>query len=153
MDELINRYNNNILDRYCDLINSGKSIDNLNNNDLAKIFEYYSCIKLTQEYKQIFYEYDDIDNDFKELNNMSKNDTGIDACNLIDTIVQCKLRKNNLTWNECSTFFGSQNIYCEKQNKTVIKWDKLIITRNADSMLSNNLNIKNKMFNYKTFIK
>jgi hypothetical protein len=71
---------------------------NFDNFDLAKIFEYYSCIKLSQEYNQIFYEYSDIISEFKELHNMSKNDTYIDACidacNLVDTIVQCKLRKN-----------------------------------------------------------
>ena len=38
INKLINKYNNNILDRYCDLINSGKLKDNLNNNDLAKIY-------------------------------------------------------------------------------------------------------------------
>ena len=42
---------------------------------------------------------------------MSKNDTGIDACNLVDMIVQCKLRKEYLNWGDCSTFFASQNIY------------------------------------------
>ena len=39
---------------------------------------------------------------------MSKNDTGIDCCDLIDTIVQCKLRKNgnSLCLKECATFFA-----------------------------------------------
>ena len=37
-----------------------------------------------------------IDSDFKEINQMSRNDTGIDASNLIDSIVQCKLRQGNL---------------------------------------------------------
>ena len=46
---------------------------------------------------------------------------------LIDTILQCKLRKNTLNWKECSTFFGSQNIYSNELNKPIIRWDKLII--------------------------
>jgi hypothetical protein len=45
---------------------------------------------------------------------MSRRDTGIDLCNLEDTIVQCKLRNNSLSWTDCATFFGSQNI-CAKQ--------------------------------------
>lgn len=90
--------------------------------------------------------YDDIEPDFKELNKMSKNDTGIDVCNLIDTIVQCKLRKGQLSWKECSTFFGSQNIYCEKEKKTIVRWSNMIITRNADSGLSKNLIDRKDMF-------
>ena len=70
----------------------------LDNYDLSKIFEYYSCIKLTEEYRQNFYVYDDILPNFKEDNQMTRNDTGIDACNLIDTIVQSKLRSKILTW-------------------------------------------------------
>jgi superfamily II DNA or RNA helicase len=120
---------------------------------LAKIFEYYSCIKLTEESNNPFYEYSDIDPEFKEINNMSKNDTGIDACNLIDTIVQCKLRDKSLSLKECSTFFASQNIFCEKENKAIVKWEKLIITRNKDSVLSDNLKCKNKLFVDKTYDK
>ncbi len=36
---------------------------------------------------------------------MSRNDTDIDCSDMDTTIVQCKLRTNNLTWRECSTFF------------------------------------------------
>lgn len=117
----------------------------MDNNHLWKIFEWYSCIKLSEEYKTIFYNYDDIEPEFKEINKMSRNDTGIDACNLVDTIVQCKLRKNTLTWKECSTFFGSQNIYDEILEKTIVKWNKLIITRNADCELSENLLHRKKL--------
>ena len=42
------------------------SMTDLDDFDLAKIFEYYSCIKLSEEYKQQFYEYTDISNNFKE---------------------------------------------------------------------------------------
>ena len=59
----------------------------INNYDLAKIFEYYSCIQLSKKYNQNYYEYNDIDPSFKENNKMSRTDTGIDACNLIDTII------------------------------------------------------------------
>ncbi|MCX6645510.1 MAG: hypothetical protein NTY09_04005, partial [bacterium] len=59
-----------------DLKKSGKS--KLDNNNLWKIFEYYSCIKLSEEYNKPFYEYNDIDSTFKEINKMTRDDTGID---------------------------------------------------------------------------
>ena len=53
--------------------------------ELSKIFEYFSCIKLTEKYNTQFYEYKDIDPSFKEDNYLSRQDTGIDLCNLTDT--------------------------------------------------------------------
>jgi hypothetical protein len=146
-----NKYFIYIFEKYKDLKNSGKQV--FDNNDLWKIFEYYTCIKLSEEYKQIFYEYDDIDPDFKENNSMSRNDTGIDASNLIDTIVQCKLRNESLTWKEVSTFFGSQNIFDENLQRTVIRWNKLMIARNDDCKLASNLAHKHKMYDDKQFNK
>ena len=83
MEEVIRRYNKCIYDELNKYINSGKEIKDFDNNDLAKIFEYYSCIKLSQEYNQIFYEYSEIDPDFKEEHMMTINDSGIDACKII----------------------------------------------------------------------
>lgn len=77
---ITNKYLINIFERYSNLKNSNKN--EFDNNDLCKIFEYYSCIKLTNEYNKQFYEYDDIEPEFKELNKMSRNDTGIDCCDL-----------------------------------------------------------------------
>ena len=77
---------------------------------------------------------------------MSKNDTGIDCCDMIDTIVQCKLRKDILNWKECGTFFGSVNIFDENLQQLVVRWKKLIITRNDDCKLSKNLLEKSKLF-------
>lgn len=77
---------------------------------------------------------------------MSRNDTGIDCSDLHDTIVQCKLRKNKLSWKECATFFGSQNIFNNELDKTIIRWNKLIITRNTDCKLSKNLLEKKELF-------
>jgi hypothetical protein len=65
----MDRYKTYIYRRYLDLLNSGKKSDELTNNDLAKIFELYSCIKLSEEFKQVFFEYSDINPDFKELHN------------------------------------------------------------------------------------
>ena len=147
MEEHNNKYLINIYERYNDLKKSNKK--EFDNNDLWKIFEYYSCIKLSEEYKKIFYEYDDIDPNFKEINYMSRNDTGIDASDLENTIVQCKLRKNTLNWKECSTFFGSQNIYSNELQKAIVRWENLIITRNDDCTLSENLL---ERYNFKLFI-
>ena len=147
--EHYNNYLINIFERYTDLKKSNKS--EYDNFDLAKIFEYYSCIKLSEEYNKPFYEYNDIDPTFKETNKMSRNDTGIDCCDLIDTIVQCKLRKHSLTWKECSTFFGSQVIYSSELNKPIIRWNNLIITRNSDSTLSENILERKELFIDKTY--
>ena len=142
--EHYNKYIINIFERYTDLKNSNKQ--EFDNNDLWKIFEYYSCIKLSEEYDNPFYEYDDIDPNFKEINKMSCNDTGIDCSDLLNTIVQCKLRKNTLTWKECSTFFGSQVIFSSYLDKAIIRWNKLIITRNDDCTLSENLLERKELF-------
>ena len=139
----LDRYNIYIKEKYESLVKSGNEIDNYN---LSKIFEYYSCIQLTEKYNQEFREYDDIHPEFKEQNKMSRNDTGIDACNLIDTIVQCKLRKDTLTWGQCSTFFGSQNVFDSTLKKTIVRWNNLIITRNKESQLSKNFKEKQELF-------
>ena len=141
-----NLYKINIYEKYKELKNNNIEIDNFK---LSKIFEWFTCIKLSEEHNNDFYEYNDITPKFKEINKLSPNDTGIDCCNLIDTIVQCKLRKNTLTWNDCSTFFGSQNIL--KDNKKIIRWDNLIISRNEECKLSNNLLFRNDLFIDKTY--
>ena len=152
IEKVILIYNKHIYDRYKSLIDSGKTNELLTNNDLAKIFEYYSCIMLMNEYKQKFYEYDDINPDFKELHQMSRTDTGIDACNLTDTIVQCKLRQSNtnLNWKECATFFGS-NVYTNEDDILSIRWKKMIITRNSDCNLSKHFDCRKKSFKDKTY--
>ena len=137
-------YNIYIYERYKDLKKTEKQ--EYDNNDLAKIFEWFSCIYLTDFYKTQFYHYDDISPSFKEQHQLSRNDTGIDACDLKDSIVQCKLRKLSLSWRECSTFFASQNVYNEELNSTIVKWKNLIITRNSDSILSENLKFHSKRF-------
>jgi len=142
--DIITLYNKYIYDRYNSLLKSGK--EEFDNKDLSKIFEYYTAIKLSEQYGQLFYEYNDIDPNFKELNQMSKNDSGVDLCNLIDTIVQCKLRKQYLNWGECSTFFASRNIFNDETNSVEIRWKNLLIARNSECKLSCNLSIKNKLF-------
>jgi len=140
-------YNINIYDRFNDLLKSGKK--EFNNTDLWKIFEYFTCIKLNNSVSDNypFYLNEDIDPNFKEENEMSKIDTGIDACNLKDTIVQIKLR-NNLNLKDISTFLASQNIYDEKLKTFIIRWQKLILARNNDSVLSKHLLNKKGLIHY-----
>ena len=149
--EINNKYIINIFEKYKDLKNSHKL--EFTNNDLSKIFEYYSCIKLSQEYGKPFFEYNDIDPTFKEINKMTRNDTGIDCSDLENTIVQCKLRKTTLTWKECSTFFGSQNIFSQEFNKPIVRWNNLIITRNDDCSLADNLLVRKELFIDKSYNK
>src|SRR5438445_9947813 len=137
----IAKYNTYIAERYSDLKASQKEV--FDNYDLAKIFEYYTAILLSQQHGTVFYEYNDIDPTFKEENRMSRTDTGIDLCNLTDTIVQCKLRSNSLTWQEVSTFFGS-NITCDDTGRLAIQWPKLMLARNQ-CQLSRHLHNKNNL--------
>jgi len=48
---MIELYNIYIYEKYKELKNSGKVI---NNYDLSKIFEWFSCVKLTEKYKKTF---------------------------------------------------------------------------------------------------
>ncbi len=139
-------YDNKIYWKYFDLKNSGKLPKEYDNYDLSKIFEYYSCIKITEEFNKNMYAWDDVSPEFKELNNLSQADSGIDGCDLTDTIMQNKLRKSSLTWGEVATFFGSQNTFDDNLDKTIVKFQKMVITRNKGSKLSKNLLGKSKMF-------
>jgi superfamily II DNA or RNA helicase len=140
--DILNLYDKYICDIYTSLKNSDKT--EYINNDLWKIFEYYSCIQLSKSKSDVFRAYDDIDPVFKELHNLSLSDTGVDASNLTDTIVQCKLRKKSLTWKECATFFG--NNITIKDDALSIKWNRMIITRNDDIKLSRNLLQKQSLY-------
>ncbi len=115
--EYYNKYIINIFKIYTDLKNSNKQ--KFVNNDLWKIFEYYSCIKLSEEYKKYFYEYNDIDQTFKELNKISRNEIRIDCCDLLNTIVQGNLIKkySNIKY---SIFFGNQVIFTSKLKKLLL---------------------------------
>lgn len=135
----IGRYESLIYSRCRDLERSGKTLEEWTNRDLARIFEWYSCIRLMEKYQQPFYVYCDVDPTFKEKNQMSTVDTGIDACNMIDTIVQCKLRANTLSFPECSTFLASQVAYDDNNDMGFIKWPKLILTRNTECTLTSHL--------------
>lgn len=142
-----NIYDLRIAQKYNALKQSGKQ--KFDNYDLAKIFEWFSCIKISNIHKKQFYVYEDIDPSYKEDNQLSQSDTGIDLCDVCDTIVQCKLREKYLGWKECGTFFGSQNIY--ENNKIVVRWPNLIISRNTESTMSQNLLLRQKMFTDITF--
>ena len=151
IEKHIQIYNIYIYDKVKNILDSGKKYEDFDyKSDLHKIFEYFTCIKLTQETGTIFQEYGHIDRDFKEENSMSRMDTGIDACNSIDTIVQCKLRQHTLTWKECTSFFAS-NYNRDNDNKLQLVWNNLVIARNSESKLAKHLQDKSKLFTDKTY--
>ena len=139
-----------IFDKYKSLLET-KNSEEINNFDLALIFEWYCAINLSEETGREFFCYTDIDANFKEDNQMSIRDTGIDLSDMKDTIVQCKLRSSSLSYTEVTTFFASQVIYDDTLKTNIIRWKQLIITRNNDCKLSSNLQNKSKQFIDKTF--
>jgi superfamily II DNA or RNA helicase len=146
------KYKSIISQRYNDLLISGKKPEDFDNYDLSKIFEYYTCIQLAGEYSTPFYEYNDINKDYKEKYGLTKADSGVDASNMKDIAVQCKLRSKTLCWGEFSTFLGS-NQYVNEDKKLSFIWDKQILARNDDCDLSTNmkLKLKNGLFIDKTY--
>ena len=125
--------------RIFDRIKNVQDVSKCNFFDLALPFEYWSAIKLYENDKPLYYHYNDIDPLFKEEYNLSRRDTGIDLCNKNDSIVQCKLRTNSLTWKEMATFFASQCHHDKDKNIWYMKWHDAILTRNKGSKLSYNL--------------
>ena len=125
----------------------GQSSDNYS---LSKPFEIYTCLMLSKNDKQ-FYLYEDVMPDFKEINKLTVNDTGID---LIEPnsreLVQCKLRKNNLTWSDLSTFIASA--VSRDGLKLIVEWN-LILARNDDSTLSRGAIFKSDLFTDITYNK
>ena len=116
-----------------------EDISKCNFYELAKPFEYYSAIILSNEYNRKIYHYDELDMIYKEENNLSKKDTGIDLCDKIDIIGQVKLRSNPLNWKEISTFVAQINQYDHTTKKRFIKWQEPILIRNSCSKVSPNL--------------
>jgi superfamily II DNA or RNA helicase len=140
---IVDIYNKEIYTLYKDLKSQNYQNDY---HKIYKIFEYYSCILLTNANNVDFYEYNDIPTDFKINNYLSILDTGIDCCDLNNTIVQCKLRSNNLTWTDCSSFIASKTSFNKDTNQEYIRWLKCVITRNNDCKLSKNLTDHNFRF-------
>ena len=116
-----------------------EDISKCNFYELAIAFEYYSAIMLSKEYNRKIYHYNDLDIIYKEQNNLSKKDTGIDLCDKQDIIGQVKLRSNALNWTELSTFVAQINQYDHTTKKRFIKWQEPILIRNSCSKVSPNL--------------
>ena len=121
------------------LVKNYENITERNFIELALAFEYYSAIILSNEYNKQIYHYNCLVLVYKEENNLSKRDTGIDLCDKIDIIGQVKLRSNTLNWKELSTFVAQINQYDSITKKRYIKWQEPILIRNSCSKLSPNL--------------
>jgi superfamily II DNA or RNA helicase len=141
MNQLITKYKTNIYDIYRKL--KKENVD-ITNYDLSKIAEYYSCILCMEKYDKSFYVFEDIDVDFKINNNLCKYDTGIDFLSYDMFIGQTKLRKNNLTWRELSTFLSLgfllqnrfQNIHAILHTYSYVKLHEQIIGCQKSGCLS-----------------
>jgi hypothetical protein len=53
--QINDKYLFDIYEKYTDLKKSQKNVKNFDNNDLWKIFEWFSCIQLSKEFKRTFY--------------------------------------------------------------------------------------------------
>jgi len=151
MEDLIANYNIKIYENVKDLLNSGKNIDEFDlKKDLLQIFKWFTCIKLSEEYNTPFYEYNNIPLDYKKKCCINKYSC-IDACNLIDTVVQCSL-KDFLTVKDCTLMYASSLFHNEAGN-LVSQWNNFIISRNQKSKLFHCINkkIESKVLNDKPY--
>ena len=124
------------------IFNLVKRYDNIskcNFYELAKPFEYYSAKMLSIEYNKPIYHYNDLEMIYKEDNNLSKHDSGIDLTDKQNIIGQVKLRSDTLSWKELSTFICQINQYDPITKKRYIKWNDPILIRNHCSKISKNL--------------
>lgn len=120
------------------------------NYDLSKIFEYYVCIQLYHKYNKEFYEYSDILPEYKELHGLSKSDTGIDCSDMIDTIVQCKLRKN-IQWSNITNFIANNIELSQENNKLIVPYQNMILAKKSDAIISGK--IKKNILQFEDFNK
>ena len=125
--------------RLSDLVRAGHHVEQLDNYQLAQLWELYCAIHLTGAHQRPFWLYSDVLPDFKERENMPHSDQGVDVCDCRDTIVQCKLRTGTLTWQELATFFGCQNTFSQGTGQRELRWPHMVVARNAESTLSRNL--------------
>jgi|TARA_B110000261_G_scaffold150784_1_gene178606 superfamily II DNA or RNA helicase len=121
------------------LIKRYDNISKCNFYELAKPFEYYSAKMLSIEYNKPIYHYNDLEMIYKEDNNLSKHDSGIDLTDKLDIIGQVKLRSDTLSWKELSTFICQINQFDSITKKRYIKWNDPILIRNQCSKISKNL--------------
>jgi hypothetical protein len=134
LTRVIARYRYRILELYEPLRRENIT---LTNNNLAKIFEYYCCIRLMEERNEKYEVYEDISVDFKNSRNLCKQDTGIDYISGDrNTYGQAKLRKTSLRWGEVSTFLA--HLYCCSQQGNTIEG---ILSYNEGIQFSDQLNL------------
>jgi hypothetical protein len=103
----------------------------------ARAFELHTAIRLTRDTGRQFLLYADVAPETKQRLGMSTVDTGIDLCDGVDTIVQCKLRTGTVSLRDCATFFASMTTYAD--GAYVIAWPNALLARNACSRLSSHL--------------
>lgn len=103
----------------------------------ARAFELHTAISLTRATGRQFLLYADVAPETKRRLGMSTVDTGIDLCDGVDTIVQCKLRTGTVSLRDTATFFASMTTYVDGAYE--IAWPNALLARNACSRLSSHL--------------
>ena len=140
MEDHLNFYRGKLSNKLLDF-----NIDSSNNEQLAKLFELYSCLILSELHDKKYLHYEDISGDFKEENGLTQNDSGIDFCDLQDTIGQCKLysKTSTITYKSLATFLAGQII-----NRGIVRWPIPMLVRLIESKVSNTLRdyIRKKRF-------
>ena len=108
---------------------------------ISKIFERYCSIILTEQYSSVFMMYEDVDLKYKEDNDLTSCDTGIDLlCCEKNMISQVKLRQHILYLKDLGTTSLSSWTYDEVTDKPVFRWNKsIILSRNSSCRLSKHL--------------
>ena len=108
---------------------------------ISKIFERYCSIILTEKYSSVFMMYEDVDLKYKEDNDLTSCDTGIDLlCCEKNMISQVKLRQHILYLKDLGTTSLSSWTYDEVTDKPAFRWNKsIILSRNSSCRLSKHL--------------
>ena len=125
------------------LIHLIPDIEKQDNYVLSKCFEYFTCIKLTDEFQREFHAYSYIKPHIKEKLNLTNVDVGIDATDLTTTLVQSKLYTDAISWRCLATFLAHQTDV-DDNGIPYVKWKKMILYRNSESTLSNKIPLSQK---------
>ena len=131
MEDLLRYYKGKISKMLCNF-----NIENANNRQLSVLFEYYSCLILSEKHNKKYHQYAEIPGDYKENAGLPDKDIGVDFCDMEDTIGQCKMfsKTSTIGWGTISTFLAS------RISKNEIKWKSLpLLVRLTESRFSDQL--------------
>ena len=100
----------------------------------CKLFEMVVAYRMTREHGRAFLCWEDIVPEVKVARGLPHADTGIDVSDGTTTIVQCKLRTNQITWRDVSTFLACALDWTD--GALHVPWSSVVVARNACSKTS-----------------